>query len=507
VEQFEAIRRDHYVHGKSKRAIARERGIHRRTVRQALENAVPPQRKAPARACSVLTDEVKATIDAWLISDQSAPRKQRHTARQVWRRLVRDHGFVGAESTVRRWLGRRRRELGLKRKVFVPQSYEPGKEAEVDWYEAMVDFPWGREKVFFLEVRACFSGREFHIAFPRCTQQAFLEGIAAAFVWFGGVFHLMRFDNLTSAVKKVLRGRKRLETERFIALRSHYLFESVFCEPGIQGAHEKGGVEGGVGRFRRQHLVPVPKVADFDALNQHLRERCMEDEARTIRGRQQRIADDWEREKVALRPLPSEPFDTSEVSTPKVDAKSRVSVRSNRYSVPVRFAQRRVEARVTARKVVVRAEGKVVAEHERLQGRGGQRLELDHYLELLRTKPGAMPGATPLRQARDRGGWPKAYDVLWSALNERYGEADGTRQLIDVLTMHRDHPTDDVHLAVDMAIDMGSYSADAVAFLVRGFTTDQATSVAVDGLGDLDELGEPPDDDHSIYDLLWKGAA
>ncbi len=103
VEQFEAIRRDHYLQQKSVREIARDRGIHRRKVRQALAHAVPPERRTPRRASPVLGEEVKAYIDGWLIGDQRAPRKQRHTARQIWRRLVRDHGFVGAESTIRRW--------------------------------------------------------------------------------------------------------------------------------------------------------------------------------------------------------------------------------------------------------------------------------------------------------------------------------------------------------------------------------------------------------------------
>ncbi len=508
VEQFEAIRRDHYLQQKSVREIARDRGIHRRKVRQALAHAVPPERRTPRRASPVLGEEVKAYIDGWLIGDQGAPRKQRHTARQIWRRLVRDHGFVGAESTIRRWVGRRRRELGLRRRVFVAQTYEPGKEAEVDWYEAEVDFPWGRQTVQFLLVRACFSGREFHIAFPRATQQAFLEGLVQAFLWFGGVFHLMRFDNLTSAVKRVLRGRRRIETDRFVALRSHYLFASVFCEPGIEGAHEKGGVEGGVGRFRRHHLVPVPKVADFDALNRYLRQRCIEDEARTVDGHARPIVEDWEREVGALLPLPAEPFCVEDVTTPRVDSKSRVCVGRNRYSVPVRLAHRRVEARVSARKVVIVAQGKVVARHERLQGLGGQSLDLDHYLELLQHKPGAMQGATALRQARDAGAWPACYDQLWDALRERYGDSDGTRQLIDVLLLHRRHDHADVHLAVGMAIDMGAFSHDAVAYLMRAFDTPSDVAPSLPDLGPLDAYGTASDDDISVYDqLLSKEAA
>jgi hypothetical protein len=92
---------------------------------------------------------------------------------------------------------------------------------QVDWYEAVIIFPWGEEQVQFFQMRACCSGREFHLAFLRQTQQAFLEGHVAAFAYFGGVFKRLRYDNLGSAVKRVLRGRRREETDRFIALRSY----------------------------------------------------------------------------------------------------------------------------------------------------------------------------------------------------------------------------------------------------------------------------------------------
>ena len=96
--------------------------------------------------------------------------------------------------------------------------------------------------LFFM--RSSFSGASFCLASPVETQQAFLERHAQAFEWFGGVFAEIRFDNLRSAVKEVLKGRRRVETDRFVALRSHYLFESQFTTPGLEGAHEKGGVEG-----------------------------------------------------------------------------------------------------------------------------------------------------------------------------------------------------------------------------------------------------------------------
>lgn len=232
------IRRDHHVKEMGIRAIARKHRIHRRLVRQALKSAVPPARKTPVRGSPVFTPDHKAFVDGILIGDQTAPRKQRHTSQRIFIRLVQERGFEGAESTVRRFVAARRRELGRGPDVFVPQSHVAGEIAEVDWFEAQVDFPEGRKKVYFFQMRSCYSGRIFVAAFFRQTQQAFLEAHTLAFRWFGGVFQTIRYDNLTAAVRKVLRGRRRLETDRFVAMRSHYLFESFFCRPGIIGAHE-----------------------------------------------------------------------------------------------------------------------------------------------------------------------------------------------------------------------------------------------------------------------------
>jgi transposase len=181
VEQFELIRRDYFVEGRSVRWIARMRGVHRRTVRQAIVQAVPAARRASRCEPKVLTEPMRQAVQA----DEQAPVKQRHTGRRIDRRLVKELGYPGAESTVRAHVGRLRRERGLGHEVFVPQVHAPGVEAEVDWYEAAVDFPAGRQTVPIFVMRACASGRAFHIAYPRLTQQAFLEAHVAAFEHFG----------------------------------------------------------------------------------------------------------------------------------------------------------------------------------------------------------------------------------------------------------------------------------------------------------------------------------
>ncbi len=336
VELFEIIRKEHFVQQKSIRQIANELKIHRRLVRQAISNAVPPERQKVGRKVSKLTTYFKEVINNIITSDLTAPKKQKHTGERIYRRLVEEHEYSGSSVTIRNYVYSQRKVLGLNVKAFIPLFHEAGIEAEVDWYEVYVDFPTGRTKVYIFHMRACFSGKEFHMAFSRQNQIAFIEGHIEAFNYFNGVFRKIRYDNLTSAVKKVLRGRKRVETERFISLRSHYLFESIFCLPGVKGAHEKGGVECGGGRFRRAHLVPVPKVTDLAELNQYLLKACSKDDNRTIIGKTQSIQDDWQIEKTILTPLP-ETFNAAEIYSPIINKKSLATVKGNFYSVPVNY--------------------------------------------------------------------------------------------------------------------------------------------------------------------------
>src|SRR6266542_55611 len=270
VELFESIRRQHRDEGLSIRELAERHQVHRRTVRQALINAVPPQRKAPERAAPALGAH-EATVRAWLEADLEVPRKQRHTARRVWQRLREEVDAEVAESTVRALVGRIRAELGLDAAacgVTIPQDHRPGEEAECDFGEFYAWIAGAQLRLYLFVMRLSFSGRGFVVAFANQAQEAFLEGHVLAFEHFGGVpAGQIRYDNLKDAVRRILVGRDRVETERFIALRSHYGFDSFFCEPGIKGAHEKGGVEGEVGRFRRNWLVPVPVVGSLAELN------------------------------------------------------------------------------------------------------------------------------------------------------------------------------------------------------------------------------------------------
>lgn len=497
VELYERIRRDHAERGWSIRRLAQEHHVHRREVRWALYSAQPPP-SAPLNRSRPVLGPLMPVIDAILEEDRQAPRKQRHTAHRIWERLVSEHGAEIAEPTVRRYVGKRKRELYGVGEVMVPQVHDPGVEAEVDLSESWVDFPWGRRKVSFFEMRACASGAAFHWPLRAVTQQAFLEAHVRAFGHYGGSFCEVRYDNLSAAVHKVLQGRQRVETERFVVLRSHYLFRAVFCRPGKQGAHEKGGIEGEVGWFRRNRLVPVPEVSGWAELEQLCLAGSASELTRRLAGRTRTVGQDWAEERTRLRGLPAEPLETRLRLSAEVDQKGRVPVLSNRYSVPVLLSGLKVEVEVSSWEVMVRHRGNEVARHQRDYGRGHDRLLLDHYLEVLRFKPRAFAGSLPLRQAVADGSFPACYQELHARMVGRLGESEGARQMVDVLFLHRRHPADQVRAAVEQTLAAGACDFAAVALAVRG---DQESRPIVPHLEVLHGL-ELPVPDCRQYDRL-----
>jgi transposase len=473
VELFATIRRDWRLGGLSIRALAERHGVHRRTIRQALDNADPLPRKTPVRRSARL-ESLKKLIDAMLQVDLDAPRKQRHTARRVLARLVDEHGVSDVSySTVRDYVALRRPEIAAAagrgmETAFVLQTHPPGAEAEVDFGDVWIRLSGVMTKCFLFTLRLSYSGKAVHRVFASQGQEAFIEGHLHAFAVLGGVpTGKIRYDNLRSAVSRVLMGRNRTESDRWVLFRSHYAFDAFYCIPGIDGAHEKGGVEGEVGRFRRNHLVPVPEVDSLGVLNARIDVADAGDDARRIEDRIRTVGQDFAVEAPLLAPLPNDGFEPGLQLTPRVDRFGRITVRQCHYSVPIRLIGTQVRVFLRASEVVV-FDGRVeVCRHARSVNRGSQTLVLDHYLEVLLRKPGALPGATALVQARQAGMFTATHEAFWAAARRSHGDAAGTRALIDVLLLHRHTPAADVIAGINVALSVGASSVDVVAVEAR----------------------------------------
>ncbi|HET9974627.1 MAG TPA: IS21 family transposase [Streptosporangiaceae bacterium] len=474
VELFAAIRFDWQRNQMPIRALARKYDVHRRTVRQAIASPVPPDRKVPERAAPV-REAVAGWIDEMLAGDLAAPRKQRHTARRVFERLADEHGAQVSYSYVAKYVARRRAEIAAQDRSrhgsldgFVPQVREPGAEAEAGFGDVAVELAGQLTRCFLFAFRLSYSGKACHRVYASQAQEAFLEGHVAAFEAVGGVpFRQVRYDNLAPAVARVLAGRSRVETTRWLAFRAHYGFEAFYCQPGAEGAHEKGGIEGEIGRFRRRWFVPVPQAGSLAELNARLAGADAAEDARHVAGRAASIGQDLAAERDRLLPLPAGPFATAAVLWPRVDRYARISVGKCRYSVPARLIGSRVRVMLAANELRVFDGPALAAVHPRLIAAGDERLELDHYLEIVLRKPGALPGAAALAQARAAGAFTAVHEAFWAAARARHGDAAGTRALIEVLLLHRRMPASQVTAGMTAALAAGSCSPDVVAVEAR----------------------------------------
>ncbi len=422
--------------GWSIRAISRRSGWSRQAIRKALAApAAPPRYELSAPRPSPVMGPYLGIVRQWLADDESAPPKQRHTARRIYDRLVSEHGFTGAEVTVRQAVARLR---GAHHEAFVPLEAPFGRIAQADFGSAVVTLAGVRTEVALFCLRAKASKVPFVVAYPTERLEAFLAGHVEAFAFFGGVFSELWYDNAKTAVVRILAGPEREEHERLSALRAHYLFESSFCTPGR--GNEKGSVENLVGYVRRNALVPVARsFADLDALNRHLRAWCERERARH--------GEAWEIEKAALGELPAWPFSAS-VSRPLVANKTAmVSVDRVRYSVPVTCASQTLRAECFVDRVELYRGADLVAAHARSYVRGAVVLELAHYLDAFARKPRAALSCAALQGADP---------VFLRARDLARTRADGHRRFAEILLLGRELGLERLAGALEECLEAGT---------------------------------------------------
>lgn len=493
MDQYEYIRTAHRVYGKSVRQIARETGHDRKTIRKVLRGEASGYGQRQCQPYPVLGPYLDL-IESWLEEDKKAPKKQRHTATRIYHRLVVEKGFAGGATTVRQYVRQARIRLGLGgNKAFIPLEPDCGKEAEADWGGAVAIIGGEETRIKFFCMRSKYSGKHYVRCYPCERQAAFFDAHMQAFSFFGGVFRTVVYDNLTSAVEKVLKGKDRKEQEGFRKFHSYYNFTARFCN--VDSGHEKGGVEGLVGFARRNYMVPIPKTESFEALNEQILESCLKYGSHRIDGREQTVDELFEEETAHLVGLPEHPFSNIETVESKVNPYSTVILDKNRYSVPTCYTGFPVRAILGVDLVEIYQRSKRIAVHRRVFGNNKWQLTPDHYLDLLHQRPGAFESARPIREWRKN--WPQSLERLRDKFVASHGETDGTRDFIMVLMLYRDHRAQDVESAVERAVQSGVSSSAGVKHLllpsngasrepVKGWPATERADVSVYGqLGGL----------------------
>lgn len=289
----------------------------------------PKYRFAKPRPKPVI-GQIKAIVEQWVEEDKDRPVKQRHTGCRVYERLVEEHGYQGSESGIRRLLG----HLRFKEKeTFVPLEFTPGSNAQWDWCEATVVIADVKTLAQVFLMRLGNSRMPFVMAFPHQRQEALFEGMSQAFTSWEGVPRSITFDNLKAAVFKVLEGRSRIEQNNFINFRSHYLFESRFCNPGR--GNEKGGIENFAGFVERNFFTPIPEAGAWEELNTFLTEKCRQyAKTHQVPGTKITVEAAWQSEKDHLLPLPKRHFDCCRRVEVEAAKNQLVRFENNFYSIP-----------------------------------------------------------------------------------------------------------------------------------------------------------------------------
>lgn len=465
VDQYDYVRTAYRVYGKKIKQIAKETGHSKNTIKRALRGEYISYKPRGQQQPYPVLGPYLGVIDSWLEEDKNSPKKQRHTAVRVFHRLEKEHGFSGAEATVRRYVREARVKLGIHKNsnVFIPCDPLLGQEAEIDWGNCVAILDGKQTALKLFCMRSKGSGKHFVQCYPCERQQALFEGHIRGFSFFGGIFSVLIYDNLTSAVQKVFRGKDRLLQESFLKFKSYYNFTPRFCTPG-QG-HEKGGVEGLVGYARRNYMVPVPVADSLDQLNEHLLAQCIKYGGHRTAGRDKTVDQLYEQEKQFFLPLPDVPFSNIDTWSGKADKFSTAHVDKNRYSVPTEYAGRKISAVVYIDRVELYCGGQKIAAHRRVFGNNKWQLDPMHYLGLIHQRPQAFDSARPIRQWRKD--WPPCLEALVERFRQKQGETKGTREFISVLMLFKEHPKDDVIGAVQAALLANVSCAEAVVHLLH----------------------------------------
>jgi transposase len=495
VETIRKIRLSVHRDGKSIRETAKDLNLARNTVRKAIRSEETrfeyERRVQPRPKLGPFVDSLEKRVS----EDQGLPKRRRRTAQVLYEQL-QSEGYAGGYDSVRRYVASwRRAQRNMGAQVFIPLVFEPAEAFQFDWSHEDVKMAGMPMRVKVAHLRLCYSRLFLVVAYPRETQEMVFDAHMRAFDFFGGVCSRGIYDNLKTAVNKILKGKQRSFNNRFCQLCSHYLFEPVACTPAA--GWEKGQVENQVGVVRRRFFTPRLKVNDFKELNERLMSQCL-GWAKTHKHptiTDKTVWQVFEQERPYLTRI-SRPFDGYGERPARVSPSSLVTFDNNRYSVECSHVGRAVQLRAYADKVVIVSDSNVIGVHEREFGRGKSVFDPWHYLPVLERKPGALRNGAPFKD----WGLPEALTRIRDILERRYTDWD--RQFVAILTAVPLYGLETVAWACQEAISSGTVSKEVVLNLVNRSQDEQNTAMV--DLPDHLRLKQEPVSDCRRYDSLLR---
>jgi transposase len=448
------IRRWHYRDGVGIREIAEKTSLSRNTVRKYLRDRQSTPTYPRRVAAKTKLAGFEERLRQWLSEDAKLPRKQRRSGKRLYQGLV-ELGYPGSYARVAAFVRRHKREGGQPSSaVFIPLLFGPGEAFQFDFSTETVELGGVLHTIKVAHVRLCHSRNFLVIAYPRETQEMVFDAHWQAFRHFGGIPRRGIYDNMSTAVDKVLKGRERDYNQRFEQMAAHYLFEPHACN--VASGWEKGQVERQVELVREWLFVPRLKFPGFVELNAWLHRRCVElAQERPHPDQQQRtVSAVFAEEAPLLGALPSK-FDGFHERTCRVNSQALVNFDRNRYSVHCAFVHQPVSVRAYADTIKVVAEGEVIAEHARRFGRNETAYNPWHYLPALEKKPGALRNGAPFVD------WDLPVPI--KKVQDRITRlANGERQFVSILAAIPYEGIEAVSIACELALEANVLSADYI---------------------------------------------
>ena len=463
------------------RDICRKAGISRNTVRKILRGELARFSYHRQTANQPAQNPIKEIIESWIKQDSLEGRKYRRTAKRMYSELRGDkYGYRGSYASVLRCFQEARSRLNKNpAEVFIPLDFGPGEAAQFDWGEVKAVVGGQLTVLNIGAMQLCKSRKSYARAYPSQKQELLFDIHRRAFEHFGGVPRRVIYDNLKTAVKKILKGNHRKLQERFVEFSSLYLYQADFCNPAR--GNEKGRIENLVGFIRENFFVPIPKFTTLEELNDRLLSFLISVARTKIHPESpdKTRHDVYEEEKGSLIPLPAHGYECCRVTHAAVTSYSTIHFETNQYSVPGEYVSKTVQVKGYADEVVVSFNGAEISRHRRLYSFKQQSLNPYHYLEALSRKPRAFADGLPFKE------WqlPEVFQQYRRMLKEKF--EDGDRYFVRTLLLVKDWPIMEVAEAIRQAIVAHALGDSCVLIILRRMRQPAYEPVLVDIRADL----------------------